>query len=222
MFLSQETVSVLKNFSTISQSIVIKKGKKLRTLSLQKNILAEADILEEFDQEVGIYDLNRFLSCLSLIRGGEINLNDRSIVISDGKENIDFRTTSPDMIQPQPPEKELKLPSEDVQVSLTADHLDTIKKAAAVLQVPDMSFVGDGETVYLTVNDKKNTGSNSYKIEVGETEHNFKFNMKVDLLKVLPDNYDVIISQSKFTCWQSHARPLRYLIALEPDSTFNS
>ena len=48
MKLSDKTISVLKNFSSINQSILFKEGSKLRTISVMKNILAEATINEEF------------------------------------------------------------------------------------------------------------------------------------------------------------------------------
>jgi archaellin len=151
-------------------------------MSVMKNILVKATIQEEFEKVVAIYDLNQFLNCLSLIPGAEIDLNSSSITISDGKTSIDYRYSDPSVIT-APPEKELKLPSEDVCVVLTEDHLEAVKKAAAVLQIPDVSLVGNGEKIHLTVRDKKNSGSNSYRVEVGETEDVFQFNMKVENLK---------------------------------------
>ena len=85
-----------------------------------------------------------------------------------------------------PPEKDLVLPSEDVCVVLTEESLQTVKKAAAVLQIADVALVGDGNNIFLTVRDKKNSGSNSYRIMVGQTESVFQFNAKVENLKVLP------------------------------------
>ena len=218
MYLSQETVALLKNFSTINQSILIKSGKKIRSMSVMKNILVEADIDEEFTRDVAIYDLNQFLNCLSLIPGAEVKLED-SIVITDGTNSIDYRYSDPSVIS-APPEKELKLPSEDVQVVLTEENLETVKKAAAVLQIPDVSVVGDGEKIYLTVRDKKNSGSNSYRIEVGETDTVFQFNLKVENLKILSGDYDVTISSKNLAKFESHSRPLVYFIAIEPDSTY--
>ena len=220
MFLSSETVSVLKNLSTINQSALIKTGKKLRSMSVMKNILVEADITEEFTRDVAIYDLNQFLNCLSLIPGAEIHLNDNSIEITDGTNSVDYRYSDPSVIT-SPPEKELQLPSEDVCVVLSEEHLDTVKKAAAVLQIPDVSLIGDGETIYLTVRDKKNSGSNSYRIAVGETGDTFQFNLKVENLKILPGDYDVIISAKNLAKFTSHSRAVVYYIAVEPDSTFN-
>lgn len=221
MFLSTETVSLLKNFSTINQSLLIKSGKSLRTMSAMKNILAEAEITEEFTRDVAIYDLNQFLNCLSLIPGAEILLEDNSIVITDGDNSIDYRYSDPSVIT-APPEKELVLPSEDVCVVLTEEHLETVKKAAAVLQIPDVSLVGDGESIYLTVRDKKNSGSNSYKIVVGETSVVFQFNLKCENLKFLPGDYDVTVSSKNLAKFQSHGRSVLYFVALEPDSTYTA
>ncbi|QBP06051.1 sliding clamp DNA polymerase accessory protein [Synechococcus phage S-B68] len=219
MKLSADTVALLKNFSSINQSILIRAGKRLRTMSVMKNILVEADIPEEFTRDVAIYDLNQFLNCLSLVDGAEVNLEENAIVITNGREDIEYRYSDPSVIA-APPEKELVLPSEDVCVVLTEDQLQTVKKAAAVLQIADVALVGDGERIFLTVSDKKNSGSNSYKLEVGETVSTFQFNMKVENLKLIAGDYDVIISQRNLAKFTSHSTPVTYFIALEPDSTF--
>lgn len=221
MYLSAETVSILKNLSTINQSILIKPGKELSSMSVAKNILAKASIQEEFERVVAIYDLNQFLNCLSLIPGAEINLGPSSITLSDGKTSIDYRYSDPSVIA-APPDKQLSLPSEDVCVVLTEDQLESVKKAAAVLQIPDVSLIGDGDRIYLTVRDKKNSGSNSYRIDVGETADVFQFNMKVENLKLIAGDYDVIISAKNLAYFSNHGRPVSYYIAMEPDSTFNS
>ena len=220
MFLSHETATVLKNLSSINQSILIKPGKTLTSMSVMKNILVKADIQEDFEKQVAIYDLNQFLNCLSLIPGAEIELGDSSITITDGKNSIDYRYSDPSVIT-APPEKELTLPSEDVCVVLTEDQLESVKKAAAVLQISDVSLVGDGESIFLTVRDKKNTGSNTYRVEVGETSDVFCFNMKVENLKLINGDYDVVISSKNLAYFTNHGRPVSYFIAMEPDSTFN-
>ena len=58
MKLTDSTLTVLKNFAGINNSILVKKGNKLRTISVAKNILAEADIPEDFPKDVAIYDLS--------------------------------------------------------------------------------------------------------------------------------------------------------------------
>ena len=66
MKLSDATISILKNFSSINQSIIVAEGNKLRTISVMKNILAEATVEETFPRTFAIYDLNEFLNGLSL------------------------------------------------------------------------------------------------------------------------------------------------------------
>ena len=219
MRLSAETIALLKNFSSINQSILIRQGTQLRTMSVMKNILVESDIPEEFSRDVAIYDLNQFLNCLSLIEDADILLEENAIVITDGTNSIEYRYSDPSVIV-APPEKDLVLPSEDVCVVLTEDSLLTVKKAAAVLQIPDVALIGDGNNIFLTVRDKKNSGSNSYRIMVGQTESVFQFNLKVENLKLVAGDYDVVISKSNLAKFTSHSRPVTYFIALEPDSTF--
>ena len=221
MKLTPDTLALLKNFSAINQSILIRAGQQLRSMSVMKNILVEASITEEFTRDVAIYDLNQFLNCLSLIEDAEVNLEEHAIVITNGTDSIEYRYSDPSVIA-APPERELKLPSDDVCAVLTEEQLATVKKAAAVLQIPDVSLVGDGERIFLTVRDKKNSGSNSYKIAVGETVSTFSFNLKVENLKLLAGDYDVILSAKNLAKFTSHSLPLTYFIALEPDSTFTA
>ena len=190
-------------------------------MSVMKNVLAEVDIIEEFSRDVAIYDLSQFLNCVSLIPGAELQLEDNCAVITDGTNSINYRYADPSVIT-GPPEKELKLPSEDVCVVLTEEHLETVKKVSAVLQIPDVSIIGDGEKIYLAVRDKKNSGSNSYSIEIGTTDTVFQFNLKVENLKMMSSDYDVIISSKNLAKFTSHSYPLTYWIAIEPDSTYEA
>jgi len=219
MFLSTDTTSILKNLAVINQSVLIKQGQRLRSMSAMKNILVEAQITEQFTRDVPIYDLNQFLNALSLVPGAELKLDDDAIVITDGENSIDYRYSDPSVIT-APPEKEIVLPSEDVCVVLTEENIEKVKKAAAVLQIPDVSLVVDGEKIILTVRDKKNSGSNAYRIVVGETTDVFQFNLKVENLKLITGDYDVIVSKRNLAKFTHHSMPIVYYIAIEPDSTF--
>ena len=187
MKLSDKTISVLKNFSSINQSILFKEGSKLRTISVMKNILAEATVTEEFMKDFGIYDLNQFLNGLSLHQSPELDFkNDGYVVIREGKSRSKYFFADPNVIV-TPPEKAIQLPSEDVCFELSTDQLEKLLKASAVYQLPDLSAVGENGVVKLVVRDKKNDTSNDYAVVVGETEAEFSFNFKVENIKVLPE-----------------------------------
>ena len=56
--ITKPTIEILKNFCSINKSLVIKPGNRLSTLSINKNILAYADVEEQFDSQMSIYDLS--------------------------------------------------------------------------------------------------------------------------------------------------------------------
>ena len=220
MKLSEKTLTLLKNFSNINQSILFKQGSSLRTISVMKNILAEATIDEDLPTDFGIYDLGQFLNGLALHNRPELDFqNEGYVYIKEGRMRSKYFFADPKVIV-TPPEKEITLPSEDVSFTLSTDQLDKLLKAAGIYQLPDLAVVGRNGVVKIQVRDKKNDTSNDFAITVGETDDSFEFNFKVENIKILPGTYDVVVSKkllSRFTCQNYN---LKYYIALEPDSTF--
>ena len=220
MKLSDKTILLLKNFSSINQSILFKQGNKLRTMSVMKNILAEATIDEELPKDFGIYDLNQFLNGLSLHQSPELDFaKEEHVVIKEGKMRSKYFFADPSVIV-SPPEKEITLPSEDVSFVLASQQLEKLKKAASIYQLPDISAIGDDGVVKLVARDKKNDTSNDFSIVVGETDKEFIFNFKEENLKINPGSYDVVVSSKLLSKFTAQNYELTYYIALEPDSTF--
>ena len=220
MKLSNNTLSLLKNFSTINQNILFKQGSKLRTISVMKNILAEATVDEELPKDFGIYDLNQFLNGLGLHHNPELDFeNDGYVVIREGKMRSKYFFADPQVII-SAPEREITLPTEDVKFELSTQQLDKLLKAAAIYQLPDLAVKGGEGVVKLVVRDKKNDTSNDFSVIVGETDKQFTFNFKIENIKILPGTYDVVVSQKLLSKFTNKDCDLRYYIALEPDSTF--
>jgi hypothetical protein len=220
MKLSESTVGLLKNFSSINQSILFKQGSKLRSISVMKNILVEANVAEEFPKDFGIYDLNQFLNGLSLHSSPDLDFErDQYVVIKEGKSRSKYFFADPSVIV-APPEKEITLPSEDVCFELTSQQLEKLKKAASVYQLPDVSAIGENGVIKLVSRDKKNDTSNDFSIIVGETDTEFVFNFKEENLKIIPGNYNVVVSSKLLSRFSNQNYDVQYYIALEPDSTF--
>ena len=220
MKLTDSTLTVLKNFAGINNSILVKQGSKLRTISVAKNILAEADITEDFPKDVAIYDLNQFLNGLSLHQDPNLDFSEDSyLTIREGKRRVKYFYADPQVII-SPPEKEINLPTEDVCFQLESVTLEKLLKAAAVYQLPDLAAVGEAGVVKLVVRDKKNDTSNEFAVVVGETDAEFTLNFKVENIKIIPGAYDVVISSKLLAKFTNSSYNLVYYIALEPDSTF--
>jgi len=220
MNLSEKTLTILKNFAGINNSILVKKGNSLRTISVAKNILAEAEIVEDFSRDFAIYDLNQFLNGLGLHQDPDLDFKEESyLTIREGKRRVKYFFADPNVII-SPPDKEISLPTEDVHFQLDSVTLEKLLKAAAVYQLPDFSAVGGAGVVKLVVRDKKNDTSNEFAIVVGETDKEFIFNFKVENIKIIPGAYDVIVSSKLLSQFTNSTYNLKYFIALEPDSTF--
>ena len=220
MKLSDNALAILKNFAGINNSILVKQGNKLRTISVAKNILAEAEIKEEFPRDFAIYDLNQFLNGLSLHQDPDLDFQEDSYLsIKEGKRRGKYFFADPNVII-APPEKEIQLPTQDVCFQMDSVTLEKLVKAAAVYQLPDLSAIGENGVIKLVVRDKKNDTSNEYAIVVGETDQEFSFNFKVENIKIIPGAYDVVVSSKLLSQFTNTQHNLKYYIALEPDSTF--
>ena len=222
MKLSNHTTSVLKNFATINQNLVIKEGNTITTMSAMKNIVAKADVEETFPQEVAIYDLNEFLASMSLFTSPVLEFSENYVMITEENNtsnSLKYFYSDPSVVTS--PSKMITMPSQEVTFTMSNDDLSKLKKAAGVIGAPDMVLEKNGKGSSLTVKDKKNDTANNYSLDVvtnGEGEFNFFF--KVENMKLLDGTYDVEISSKNISHYTHKSSPVEYWIALEPESTY--
>ena len=223
MKLSNNTISVLKNYASINQNLVIKEGKELTTMSAMKNIIARADVEEEFTQEVAIYDLNEFLSCLSLFQSPNLEFDSTFVTITEEnnpKTSLKYFYSDPSVVTT--PSKMITMPSNEVTFTLDSSTLSDITKAAAVISSADLVLENSSGTPSLTVKDKKNDTANSYSTGVDtKGEGNFSFFFKVENLKLMDGKYTVEVSSKNISHMKNESTPIEYWIALEPESNYS-
>ena len=229
MNLSNETVSVLKNFATINQNLVIKSGSSISTMSAMKNIVASAEVKETWPTDFAIYDLNEFLSALSLFEKPSLDFKRDFVVITeDGSTGKTLKYWYSDPSVVTTPTKEITMPECEVNFSLENDMLSNVQKAAAVIGVPDMVLEAmDSGTALLKVTDKKNATANDYAVKVGVNNKDgknlpYKFWFKVENLKLLSGTYDVSISSKNISHFVNANVDIKYWIALEPESKYDA
>lgn len=215
MKLSNETREVLKNYSTINSNLLVKAGNTIATMSQMKNIVASATVPDTFEKEFAIYDLNEFLSAMSLFTDPELTFNDQSVRMSQGSTDLTYFYSDPSVVTT--PQKAVQMPSVDCSFTLTQATFTQIQKAAAVLGVPDMVLeVGHDGIMDLRVSDRKNDTSNNFSIEVGEGgTPNQKFYFKVENLKLLNGDYNVEVSTQGISRFTNTKKQVEYFIALE-------
>ena len=218
MKLSNGTINVLKNFSTINQNLVIKEGSDISTMSAMKNIVAKAKVEEDFIKEFAIYDLNEFLSALSLFEKPDLDFQDDYVVITEegSAKSLKYWYSDPSVVTT--PTRDITMPSKELQFDFSSDSLAEITKAASVIGAPDMVL----EKGKLRVTDKKNITANDYatELDVPESDVDYKFWFKVENLKLLPGSYSVEVSSKNISRFSNSNVDIEYFIALEPESSY--
>lgn len=224
MNLSNDTVDVLKNFSTINPNLVIESGQKIKTISESKTVMASADIVEDFPEQVGIYDLNEFLSVLNLVESPQIDFKGKFMNVSGGSQfaqQVRYYYSNTEILTT--PNKDITMPEIDVAFTLSEDILNKLKQASAVLGHNDLSFVGKDGSIEGVIHDQKDSTANVFmlNVESGNTitqEFNFDFN--ISNLKLIPGDYFVSLSKNKISHWQNQNFPIEYFVALEQTTKF--
>ena len=223
MKLSKNTLDMLKNFSDINMSIEIKKGNILRTVSVQKNILAQAELEEEFPQDFAIYELNRFLGAISLFDDPEFTFNGKSTNIGTARHSVDYVYCDPSMIV-TPPENNITFPDPEVKFVLSQDALSQIMKASNVLGTPEIAVEGGpapADSIRIKALDVNNDSTDTFKIVLdAHSGDKFRFVFKTENMKMIPGNYDVEISSKGISHFSLQGQKLQYWIATESSSSF--
>jgi hypothetical protein len=217
MKLSKDTVALLKNFSTINSNLVVKQGNVLSTISAAKSVYAHATVPEMFPSQFGIYDLNQFIQVLSLFEDPNIEFEEKFLTVSQAGRKIKYFSAETDVLTY--PLKEIKSPPTDIEFDLTAVALGDIMKTVGILSANDVSFIGNGSTITVTVGDRKNLTSNSFQFEVGKTTETFAAHLKGENFKFVPGDYKVELSTKRAAKFS--AGDVFYVVAMEADSVFN-
>ena len=223
MKLSEHTTSVLKNFATINQNLVIKEGSELLTMSAMKNIVAKAEVEETFPKEIAIYDLNEFLASISLFAVPVLEFEEQYLIIKEEDQphkKLKYFYSDPSVVQT--PSKTISMPSEEVSFELKIEKLLEMKKAAGVISSPDMVLQKLNGSSSLLAKDKKNDTANNYSSDIKtDGDGEFEFYFKVENLKLLDGDYDVKISSKNISHFKNQKSSIEYWIALEPESTYS-
>lgn len=217
MKISKKTLAILKNFSTINQSIVISAGNKLQTISNVKDIFGLADIEENFENRFAIYDLNEFLGVISLFEDPDYTFNDSSVTITEGNLEQTYYFADESVIT-QPPENGIHLPSVEVTFNLTREQLQSLVKAASINSATDLTFTNGN----VKVHNKSIPTSNSFVIQnVGNSEAEYSLSISVDKLKMVADDYVIDVCAKGLAHFKG-TQGIEYFVALQPDSKYAS
>lgn len=225
MKLSETTLEVLKNFSTINQGIVIHPGKVIKTIGKNKNILAEYVTEEEFEHKFGVYELTSLLAVLTLEKDlPEIDFDSKiksmKIVSLAGRRKMEYRFCDEEMIT-TPPEKGIVMPVAEIKFEINANDFSTIERSVRVLSSPNIAIISDGEKIYVKNYDALNDSAATSELEICDGNGDI-YNMifKEESWKMIPGSYDVSVSSKGVAHFKHKDRNLQYWVTTEAGSTY--
>lgn len=224
MKISRETLSILKNFRDLNSNVLINPGNVIKTFTTTKNVMATATVEEEFPVQFGLWDLGSFLGTISLFDDPEFDFNEKYVVIrSKNSSEVKYFYSDPNLLTV--PTKDVIMPETVVSISLSEERFNELKKAAAVLNLPDLSFVSNGDAVSAILSDKTNATRNTYSIDITDVSFDegaeFNFDFKIELLRFISGSYTINIAEkvvSEFV--NASGVDLRYWVALQGTSSY--
>lgn len=216
MKISNDTLSVLKNFAAVNTNILIREGNTLSTISTGKNIFARATVAEKFDREFAIYDLNSLLGLLTLMEDTEVDFGDESLSVTKDQSIFEYYYADKSIIVAAP-DKQIEV-DDYFTFDLSSETIEMLIKAASITSAPMLSVIGDGTKVYLSVGDPATPKSNSFKKTIAESDKQFTAHLAIENFKVIPGNYTATISAKKFLHLSNTAKDVKYWLALDKTS----
>jgi hypothetical protein len=219
--IDKATLAVLNNFAKISDSIHVRKGNVLSTITPLKTIMARATIATEFPEDFALYSLSKFIAILSLHASTttetlvEFHGSYLRVVTGNTKTRVVY--CDPACVTKVP--DRVNLPSVDVEFILTTDTLKQVEKALGVLKLEEIVVYGDGNDLYISAEDSGNPTGDTHSVKIGSTERSFKAVFNASNLILMPGSYAVKISRKGLAVFESTDGDLKYYVPVEAESS---
>ena len=217
---SKNTLTILKNFSSLNSNLLVKPGNVIKTITPSKTGMAVATVEEDFPVEFGIWDLNKFLGVISLFQNPSFEFGDKSVRIKNGGDSVvNYFYSEPRLLTT--PDKDVVMPAVNVSITLTEKNFSELQKAASVMQLSDLSFKSENGKIVAMVSDLSDPTSNSYKVLVNEDYDgkDFIFNFKMENIKILPGDYDINFAKTVVGEFINQTIPVKYWFAMEANTS---
>ena len=230
---------VLKIFQYINPSILFKPGKKVATISNNKNIMGVCHFRDlTIPVEAPIYDLGVFQTTALMLGDTadkfscEVDFQDNFVHLRRGQSRMKYHYAAKTMIT-TPPDKIVDLGEPVQRLRIQYSDLSKMFSASGLYTLPDICFTAHGGKLEAVVTDKRNSSSNVFAIDLGETDKEFCFCVKAENFKAAQpsfsrciESYDIELYSQKVAKLfanfnESSSREvesLELMIALEPDS----
>lgn len=180
MKLKKETLDILKNFSSINNSIYIRKTPdgvnktKIRVSTPSKSLIADVELDEVFQIDAGIYDMTTFINLVSTIGidKHDADFQDKFVMLYNEDKTTSARIAYADQSLFSEVAGTAQLPPPDVVFEISEEQLRNLDKFSSLLSLPHLRLESkNGKLVLSAVMGDKNKGANTneFSIEICDT-----------------------------------------------------
>lgn len=223
MKLSKNTLNTLKNFSQINPSIILNPGNLIMTRAVSGVTYAEYECEDTITDEIGIYDLNGFLSVMSQLgEDSDITTDfvNQTITISNNRATVFLPASDASTIVV--PKQRINFPAADIVFELTSAQLEEVVKLSRTVGADSIAITTEKGRV--KVKGFSTASGDSMKTlfstDIAEYEGTNTFNIVVRLANMpLADKttYKVMVNVKGAVKFE--APNLGYVVAIEECST---
>ena len=218
MKISSQTLQVLKNFASINPNLLVKPGSVLSTISTNKNIFAKATVTEQFPASFAIYDMQQFLGVISIFDDPDFTFGENSVTVSSEGRYVEYVYANQEMVV-APSEgvaEKIAVKNPEITFDLTAQGLNEVIKATAILQLDKINVVSKDGVVSVVVADPKNPSSNKFSLKVnGTSTADLAMAFAAENLKLIAGDYKVNISSNGVSSFKNDKLNLEYFVAAD-------
>lgn len=218
MKISSQTLQVLKNFASINPNLLVKPGSVLSTISTNKNIFAKATVTEQFPAPFAIYDMQQFLGVISIFDDPDFTFGENSVTVSSEGRSVEYVYANQEMVV-APSEgvaEKIAVKNPEITFDLTAQGLNEVIKATAILQLDKINVVSKDGVVSVVVADPKNPSSNKFSLKVnGTSTADLAMAFAAENLKLIAGDYKVNISSNGVSSFKNDKLNLEYFVAAD-------
>lgn len=226
MQISKRTIDILKNFTLINESLLIRAGNVLATINKQENVLARAETAETFPCDFAVPDLKMLTSMLGSMSQPGIRFKSDSMVVYEAKKDAKDTTMTVEPTEPRaikyPKFGAEQMATVDLTFPIEAADLKDLTTSAKKFRYEQIELLceddGDVKAISGGRRSRLYTRTSGWERTLGKSNHRFRFVFHTDLWLMMPGDYTIELSAEGIAHFIG--KGIEYWIVVEDGSFF--
>jgi len=218
MKLKLEDLTILKNFALINNSIYIREGNIISSLSPEINIFAKFISQTKFPINFGIFDVSQFLNVIGIFNFEKLDMtfHDRYLLLTEGTKQIKYYYADTSTLT-LPPEEDIECEPFIGTLKIELSVIKEILKISNIFNYDRCHFLGEEKTQNIIIK-LGNSSEHNFVTTLescGDITEDFDICISKSDLKIIESDYIIEFTPAclKFTYCNKDLELLEYFIS---------